>query len=249
MADSLYVYAIVPRAERPADFPGVEGERLQGIEWRDLVAVAGRVTGHSVRPDAGLVLRHEAAVEAIRTQTPMLPVRFGTVFHDAESLRRALERQYGVLVADLARLGDKQEFGLSALWTTPARDGARAARVDQTSPPAEGRAGGAAYLRSRVEEVRRQDELRVRAQTLAGELNAVLSPPAIEYRQTLAPTPRLALRTAYLLEPGDAEAFKQAFERVRQSRKEIRLLLSGPWPPYSFVSGDHMAPKGERGGS
>jgi len=50
------------------------------------------------------------------------------------------------------------------------------------------------------------------------------------------PTSHLALRAAYLLEPSRVGAFRGAFEEVRQARPYLRLLLSGPWPPYSFVT-------------
>lgn len=237
MADSRYVYAIVAHGTRlPAELSGFTGERLQLTEWKDLAAVTGLIEEAAVSTDTSIVLGHEAVVEAIRECVPALPVRFGTIFTDASALERALERRYTVLKSDFNRLGDKLEFGLNALWSDRDEIEEATQQAAVQTRQTEGLGPGSAYLWTRVEEIRRQDARRARARGAALELNSVLAPLALEYRQVLAPSPRLALRMAYLLEPGGEEAFKQAFERIRRDMRDLKLLLSGPWPPYTFVS-------------
>jgi hypothetical protein len=58
---------------------------------------------------------------------------------------------------------------------------------------------------------------------------------ALEGRVSLVPTPRIAVRMAYLLEPSVMGALRAAFEASRRDQGELRLVLTGPWPPYSFV--------------
>ncbi|MBI4492868.1 MAG: GvpL/GvpF family gas vesicle protein [Chloroflexi bacterium] len=92
------------------------------------------------------------------------------------------------------------------------------------------------YLLARLAEDRREAELRARAGAIARAVDEALCPYALERRCTVLPTPRLALRAAYLLEPVRIGAFWAAFEQVRRARPDLRCLLSGPWPPYSFVT-------------
>jgi hypothetical protein len=43
------------------------------------------------------------------------------------------------------------------------------------------------------------------------------------------------LRGAYLVDRGALEAFTAAVARLQRAHPELRLLCTGPWPPYSFA--------------
>src|SRR5437763_14778360 len=103
----------------PAGLVGFGEARLSTVRWRALAAATTPFDPGELRPRAEHVLRHEAIVERLRQVSPVLPVRFGTVLADADAVRRALAERYEGLIADLARLGDKVEFGLSVLWDRP----------------------------------------------------------------------------------------------------------------------------------
>jgi hypothetical protein len=179
------------------------------------------------------VLHHETVVEAVRQRGPALPVRFGTVFRDATAVASALSEQYESLAADLRRLGDKIEVGLTALWTTPSHGEGEAPAAESrvTGAPT----SGARYLRTLAAELRDSEALKARAARVAHELDCALGRLALEGRVSLVPTPRIAVRMAYLLEPSVMGAFRAAFEASRRDQGELRLVLTGPWPPYSFV--------------
>ena len=54
--------------------------------------------------------------------------------------------------------------------------------------------------------------------------------------KTEAPSPRLPLLSLYfLVDRAVVESFRQAFRRLSEA-ESARLLLSGPWPPYNFVT-------------
>ncbi len=235
MASALYVYAIVARGTPlPAAGPGGGADGLALVPWRELAAVSGTVGAARTPVTMEAVLHHEAVVEAARRQGPALPVRFGTVFRDAQAIARALAERYEPLAADLRRLGDKVELSLTALWPAAPSGTEPALPTGEGEAPA-GEGAGAQYLRARAAELRRDEALNESARTLARELDEMLGGLALERRVALLPTPRVALRTAYLLEPAAVAAFRTAFEAVRHARGELRLLLTGPWPPYSFV--------------
>ncbi|NUP09659.1 MAG: GvpL/GvpF family gas vesicle protein [Polyangiaceae bacterium] len=43
------------------------------------------------------------------------------------------------------------------------------------------------------------------------------------------------LRGAFLLASGDVVRLRRAFTRITHAEDRVRCLLSGPWPPYSFI--------------
>ena len=234
MGSACCVYAIVGRDTLlPAAGIGGDAE-LAMVPCGALAAVTGRMDAGAVRVTTEAVLHHEAIVEAVRRQGPALPVRFGTVFRDATSVASALAQRYEPLAADLHRLGDKVEMGLTAMWgESPSREPTAGATTGERTPAAPG--AGARYLYARAAAARHDAALKENARAVARELDLVLGALALERRESLLPTPRVAVRTAYLLDPAGVGAFRAAFDEVRGNRDDLRLLLTGPWPPYSFV--------------
>jgi hypothetical protein len=231
MASACYVYAILAReTPLPAGLRGIAGAPVALVPYRALAAATSPLEHGSPHPTPQNVWRHEAVVEVLRSQGPALPVRFGTVLADAAAVAHALAARYDVLAADLARLGDKVEFSLSVLWDPPSTP-----REDQ-APSMKAQSPGSRYLHARLAAYRREAAVRERARALARELDRELSVHALESRCTVLPTPRLVVRAAYLLEPGRVPAFQDTFAQLRQAHPDLRLLLSGPWPPYRFVT-------------
>ncbi len=241
MRSACYVYAIVSRgASLPVGVTGFGDSALSTVIYGELAAVTSLVDRNEFRPTAEQVLNHEAIVEAVRGQCPALPVRFGTILSDSDAVARSLAQRYDVLVADLARLGDKVELGLTVLWDETVGSDGETVKPFQASSQADGptdaHGPGARFLLTRLAEHRRVAELRERANAVARDLDKVLSVYAIERRQTILPTPRLVLRSTYLLDPFGLEAFREAFDKIHENHPELHFLLTGPWPPYSFIS-------------
>lgn len=247
MGERYYVYAIAaPDIRPPKELPSFGGP-LHILPCGELGAVVSRIHAAEAdtitsAPSAENLLRHEAVVEAVRAEGPALPVRFGTVLPDAGAVKQALATRYDTLRNDLRRIGDKIELGLTVLWhPVEGRSAPRPPEPDMdkrsdADTVAEALRPGLAYLRSRQTEFRKAESARDRAQTLARALDAALGPYALEYRQSVCPSERLALRNLYLLERERIDAFERALAEVRQRHQEVRFLLSGPWPPYSFVA-------------
>ena len=249
VGSACFVYAIVGRATPlPASGTGGGAAELTMVSWRELAAVTGRMDDDRAPLTIDAVLHHEAIVEAVRREGPALPVRFGTVFRDAPSVASALAERYEPLAADLDRLGDKVELSLTALWAAPpAGDGAAPARDEEDGARAV-QGAGARYLRACAAELRRDETMKEMARTVARELDEVLGGLALEQRVSLLPTPRVAVRTAYLLDHAGVRDFRAAVDAVRETHGELRVMLTGPWPPYSFVrrteSDGEAAPSG-----
>ena len=234
MHSAHYVYAIVRRnTPLPMVGKGNGAGALTMVPWRELAAVAARRPADDATFSIEAMLHHEAVVEAVRHQGPALPVRFGTMFRDETSVASALAERYDPLVADLDRVGDKVELSLTALWASASHDQLPALRGEEALT---GQSAGARYLLARAAELRREETMKERARLVARRLDQALSAHALDRRVTLAPVERVAVRTAYLLDPAGVTAFRAAFDAMRRERREVRLLLTGPWPPYSFVT-------------
>ena len=238
MTSGWYVYAIVAGDTRlPPGLTGFGESELSTVVSGSLSSVAAPLAPCGLQRTTENVLRHGAIVEALQERGPTLPVRFGTVVPDAEAVARALAERRTELTTDLARLGDKLEFGLIVLWDRPPGDDDSRSdgSVEDDGP---GHGPGTRYLRARLVASRRAVARQAAAETIAREIDAALGPCVLDRRCSVAPTGRLAIRAAFLIEPTRFDACRQAIAEVRKRRPDLRVLVSGPWSPYSFVSRD-----------
>jgi hypothetical protein len=91
-------------------------------------------------------------------------------------------------------------------------------------------------MRIRLAEERRVREHRQQAESLATQIHQPLAQLAIESRKQVLRTPKLLLSAAYLVDREGAGAFEGQVEALRAAWPELRLLCTGPWPAYSFVT-------------
>jgi len=209
--------------------PGLEGRALLNLAHRDIAAVVSPLTAAEVPLTEANLWLHEAVVEALMTEGAILPVRFGTVLASEAKVQAMLAACYASFVATLERVRGRVELGLRVLWeevpySTGKGDGHQ--RADS----------GREYLLTRLEEGRRGQIRRQRAETLAAEIHETLARLSAESTRQVLATPRLLLTAAYLIEREQMAAFQREVETLRETHPTRRFLCTGPWPPYSFVT-------------
>jgi hypothetical protein len=199
-------------------------EHLNDLEWLERVA-----------------RRHEAVLEQALEHATVVPLRLCTIFDDADGVRRMLEREREPLLHALARLGGRQEWGVKLLV-----DGDRlAATAAPAGDQAQGE-GGAAYLARRRHERQAREAARALAMQIVDDVDGSLRAHAVDAvrlpaqnRELSGHTGDMVLNAAYLVEAGAAGELHDVAAELQERHAEsgARIELSGPWPPYNFVSG------------
>lgn len=226
----VYVYAITDStAAAPGGLmdrtPGIGAAPLEARTCDALAAVFSRHPAQSIKPAPENVWRHEQVVEVIMRRHAVLPARFGTLFRDDAGLDAALLRNCRPLLAGLERVSGCVELGLRVLWEPGAAAG--------PEQPADG--SGRAYMAARLAEERARREQRRRAEVIADELHKPLAALATECATRVLARPEVLLSAAYLVRNEIAQAFRESVQRLGDARPDLRLLCTGPWPPYHFV--------------
>ncbi len=252
----IYVYAITdPACAAPPESRGLDDCALVARTIENVVAV---LTNHDLRqvtPTPENLWRHETVVESIMRQCDaVLPARFGTLFADVSALDETLARHATSLAAGLRRVRGCVELGLRVLWqpkasqpdpkstggtdipvcdvgTADTGKSARATNIDTNTNTTSGRA----YMQARLEDERRRRATAERAERLATELHDALAPLARDSTRRVLPSADVLLSSAYLVPRGDADAFAARARELSASHPDLRLLCTGPWPPYHFA--------------
>jgi hypothetical protein len=229
----LYVYGITDSAG-PA-IAGRTGLDDQPLETCAIETIAAVYTRHPANaplpPTPENAWRHERVVEWLMRDRAVLPARFGTTFSEEAKLRAALGPHERELSKGLQRLSGCVELGVRVLWE-PAPLAALAPAPAFVEPPPE---SGRAYMMARLTEERRRRVELERAERLVDELHTPLAQLAADSTRRVLTTPQTLLVAAYLVRREQTESFRQRVEGVGAAHPALRVVCTGPWPPYHFV--------------
>lgn len=176
---------------------------------------------------AEVSLRHQQVVAAIARSRDILPARFGTVFRTPASLAADVEKHKAVLSSDLEKISGCEEWGVKVF------------SLQSQAPAAIAAKSGRDYLRAKAAVLHAEappgndEDVQRLARALEGV--AVASAPgggAVSRGQR-----GLAWQGSLLVKRPQRGKLQQLIARFSQEWEgRRRIEVSGPWPPYSFVS-------------
>jgi hypothetical protein len=226
----LYVYAVAEIGDDAPLGDGLAGEPLEVMRAGAVSAVIGRVAGP---PDVtGSSLRaHDAVVRRLADLSrALLPARFGSLAADDDTLRAALAERAAAYAASLERVRDREQMTVRVF----AAGGSPAEAVDGAAPPALETAAagpGARYLAARAQEGGAAGVPGL--VTLLGRMAPLVAGEIVE-RHSAAP---LRATVYHLVERSSGERYREALREAAEAAPELRVVASGPWPPYAFAAG------------
>lgn len=210
---ALLLRAITPLPERV-----VELDQLVRVDVRDLSAWLSELHDANVRFGREDLLEHHRLVDEIFAQVEAcLPARFPSWFDEAQ-----LRTRHAELSAKLERVRGCCEFAVTGTWLTPADETRDDTKISS----------GRAYLAQRQRIYAASDKRLERAKDLAEELERRVRDDLIDLRRKLCPSPNVALSLALLVERTHVEEVRS---RIGQTAEDVRILINGPWPPYTFA--------------
>jgi len=204
--------------------PGALSQGISLVAGHGLAAVVSQ-DELDEPPTVARLLAYERVVESIHARQTVLPLRYGCRMESAAEILRLLEERREVYEALLIRLRGRTEMGIRLLCPV------RAAAL-----PAPAASPGAAYLASLRPRYDAGDTLAPEEAELADQIAAQLADRFIAQRREVSSSSQGRLVSLAFLTPRDGvEAFRQKAREITPLRG-AKLLLSGPWPPYSFVA-------------
>jgi Gas vesicle synthesis protein GvpL/GvpF len=188
------------------DDPAPPEPPLRALKCDGLTALCAPVEQRELT--AEVLWQHEAVVESLMEERDLLPMRLGTLVEDDEAAIEALEERREELRKGLDRVRGAVELAVRA-ETVAAGD-----RMPSGT-------SGAEYLRAKAH--------RSEAARLLHEPLAFLARESV-----VKPGPEL-LRAAYLVDREAVDGFVGLVRRLQETHDGLRVLCTGPWPPYSFA--------------
>ncbi|MEU6880281.1 GvpL/GvpF family gas vesicle protein [Streptomyces sp. NPDC046712] len=238
---STYVYGITRAEQQLPD--GAEGigeppMPVRTVRSGDLVALVSDAP-MELKPKRRDLLAHQRVVIGAAHGGPVLPLRFGGVSPDDDTVASILEEHHDLYLERLAALEGKDEFNVKAshheeavLSAVLADDPALMAR--HAANRAAGGGDHAAKLAFGELVARAVAE---REKVDAALVRETLTPRAAGTRQGPEGTGWLA-NLSFLVERERRDEFLEAVRRLHEEHEHLQVQVTGPLPAYSFTVTD-----------
>ena len=240
-----YLYGIARGLRQgPPSLPAVgdPGAELRVIEAAGCVAVVSDVADGFVEATAEDLQRHSDVLQKLLTSAKALvPLRFGTVYPDDETLvRDLLDARDGELDALLQRVESRVEARLKTFYREDAVLGeivAEQPRIADLHRRTQALPANATYYdRIRLGELV-AGALSAKRQRDAERILSRLAPFAVDFCVEEESHEWSLLTTSFLLEQTALEEFQSAVAALAdEAEQRLQVRCLAPLPPYSFVT-------------
>jgi len=219
----IYLYAMAEPSDQPIDIAALAEQPVGCHREAGLCAIFSEHDGPPIPTTPDNIWRHEQVIERLMRDRTVLPSRFGTVFASIDSLSDSLVSHGVQLLEGLEHVRGCVELGVRAICRAPAEG------PDLTSN------SGTQYMRQRARQERERAERLSRASELSDAIHSSLSEHAVQStRKELDDSP-FVLSAAYLVRQDVNEQFRMKVQDLAIAHSSVRILCTGPWPPYHFV--------------
>lgn len=260
MSSIIYVYGFIPQGVLPreVEIQGLEpGQPVIQEEFSDISAVMSYVPlSDFVGEDAELRLQdiewvgpravnHQRAIEKILDYSPILPAQFGALFSCLENLEQYVSGNHPEIKEFLELVLDKREWGVKLYWEdSQKRQRLMDTEYSQKLEQLENLSDGVRYFKEkqfRAEIEKRATEwlrsILVESSSLLSALSHTARKRRILADDSEGEGRQMVANWAFLVENAKTAEFMSIVNDLnkRESENGILALVSGPWPPYSFV--------------
>ena len=194
------------------------------VRKNGLSAAVSRISDSDLSPDIPRVLAYESVIESIHRRGAVIPLRYGSVFEQESQIAELLEERGRHYAKLLRELEGWVEMGVRVLSKSAER-----------GQPFRSRSG-VAYLAAKRKHYAQADGIGLEQERISREIHRLLAGHFARSKTEsglLAGNPLLSLH--FLVPKNSITPFRKVLQRMSHF-PATRVLSSGPWPPYNFVT-------------
>ena len=226
----LYAYCLVEDLDTlDVPVPGINGAavRLLKIDEFGVLVSDGESDAFPLTKESAIA--HDTVVRSTFDQTTLLPFRFGSIVSE-QQLRHYVATYKPALKKSLSHVRGCVQMDLRIIWQHSRPDAAAAPENNERGP-------GTAFLEKKRRELLGDEQQAAQIAELSNLLREDLGALIRDEQITLQPSKTAMLATVFhLIESANFQRYQEKVQEIRNIRPDLRIRLSGPWPPYSFAN-------------
>ena len=221
-------------AEINGNLTGVKGKPVIFIVAHGLCAAVSELDVEEGAPLVAELLAYAKVVEVIHCRQAVVPMRYGSFLNGIPAIRDILQERQGQYDILLAELNGCVEMGIRI--NLPEKECEHIPPEATSLPNGKSTLDGRSYLALRKIHYRMQEEITQDRQAFIARYIEAFSGLYVRRRTETDTKNGVFILSLYFLTPGSAVIrFREIFENMMAQGSD-KAMLSGPWPPYNFVT-------------
>jgi len=221
---------------------GIDGQPIVVVSHSGLSASVSPCLHPSLTPDIERIQAYQRIIERFNHDRTIIPMRYGCLFPNREEVGLHLGQRAHYYLSLLSKLEGSVEMGVRVMMSEGRLPLEELERKREAHPMSNTQSplSGKQYLTARKAHYSREDHNLEEIEHIIAQTHAAFSGLYVMFKSECGTTEVSALGNRvlslyFLVLRDSVESFRQAFRRVSK-RVPHKLLLSGPWPPYNFVT-------------
>jgi hypothetical protein len=220
---------------------GISGANLYAVSIDEISAVVSDIKRADFIADNRNAIEYAGLIENMAQQFTLLPMRFGSIMNSTEIISNMLEKNYSGFQKNLQKVENKSEFGLKIFCDTGKLKAELNLKSEETSetsqkPVTENKNSVfKEYINQKLKAHRLEETLMGYIDSVIAEFNGFLIELNAEKKIKKMTTATTIIDAVFLIEKDKKAELVRAIEDMQGKYSELNFILTGPWPPYSFV--------------
>jgi len=220
---------------------GISGANLYALSIDEISAVVSDIKRADFIADKKNAIEYAGLIENMAQQFTLLPMRFGSIMNSTEIISNMLEKNYSGFQKNLQKVENKSEFGLKIFCDTGKLKAELNLKSEETSetsqkPVTENKNSVfKEYINQKLKAHRLEETLMGYIDSVIAEFNGFLIELNAEKKIKKMTTATTIIDAVFLIEKDKKAELVRAIEDMQGKYSELNFILTGPWPPYSFV--------------
>ena len=224
-----------------SDIKGIAGAELVADSVNQISAIVGDIERADLIAIQTNAFAFARVIETLGQHYPVLPMRFGSIMESSGSVQKMLDKNYPEFRNNLQKVENKSEFGLKIFCDTEklkAELRIKSEEMSETSqkPTSEGKDSVfKEYINQKLKAHRLEEMLMAYIDLIIAEFSGFLVQLNAVKKIKKMTTPTTIIDAVFLLEKDKKAELVQVIEDLQRKYSGLNFILTGPWPPYSFV--------------
>jgi hypothetical protein len=237
--------AVSGNPEKPdkhlVDIKGIANVALTAVYLNGIAAVVGENTKSELISDKANAIEFAGVIEKLSQRFTLLPMRYGSFMESTAAISLMLERNYQEIVQNLHKVEGKYEFGLKVFCDS---EKLKARILLETQAGTESLPNTSTEVKNSVFrdyvnaklKVHRREELMISyVDSVIAGINTQLTLLQSEHKFKKMASASILIDSIFLLDKGKKGELIDAIKILQSQYIGLDFVLTGPWPPYSFV--------------
>ena len=222
---------------------------MKGVACRDLYAVSFEETSvvvsdfkrSDLMTDRDNIIDFASVIEKLAQQFTLLPMRFGSLMDSIDSITKMLGRNYAEFQESLQKVENKCEFGLKIFCESEkikadlkAKSEAEPHTLSKNEPEIK-YSVYMEYINRKLKEHRLEEMLLAYTDLVISTITGRMTQLDAVIKFKKMTTIMNIIDAVFLLDKGRKDELIHVIADLQIYYPILNFVLTGPWPPYSFV--------------